>query len=144
MLVLQKLRGIQANRNKQKSSSQDRPSSTAYNKQQRLTNLNVTKFLVENNIKTETELFAHAKIKEAGKKDLASFCLNRFSKSLQDLITNTTWKMEGASAELKKEVSRIDVVQAAMCTGVSRFVVGVCNSGARPEQCETSRICVNF
>ena len=104
-------RGIQANRNKRKSSSQDRPSSTAYNKQQRLTNLNVAEFLVENNVKTETELFAHAKIqKEGGKKDLASFCLNRSSKSLQDLITNT-WKMEGASAELKKkEVSRMDVV----------------------------------
>ena len=40
--------------------------------------------------------------KSAGKKDLASFCLNRSPKALQDLIANT-WKMESASDELMKQ-----------------------------------------
>ena len=42
----------------------------------RLSNLNISEFMVENNIKTETKLFAIAdEQKKAGKKDLANFVL---------------------------------------------------------------------
>ena len=45
-------------------------------KPSRLSNLDVSEFMVENNIKSETELFATAyKQKKAGKKDLANFVL---------------------------------------------------------------------
>ena len=53
--------------------------------------------MVENNIKSETELFAIAdEHKKAGKKDLANFVLPRSTKEWSDLLENT-WTMESAS-----------------------------------------------
>ena len=53
--------------------------------------------MVENNIKSETNLFAIAdEQKKAGKKDLAHFVLPQSMKALGDLFENT-WKMESAS-----------------------------------------------
>ena len=66
----------------------------------RLSNLDVSEFMVENNIKSETGLFTIAdEQKKAGKKDLAKFVLSRPVKALTDLLENT-WKMESASIKV--------------------------------------------
>ena len=55
----------------------------------RLINLDVSEFIVENNIKSETELFAIAdEQKKVGKKDLSNFVLPRSTKALSDLLEN--------------------------------------------------------
>ena len=75
-----------------------RSSSTPVNKYQtpkikRLDNIDISTFLVDNNIKTEEELMAKAQEQYAeGKKDLKKFILGKSPKALQDLIA-TTWKM---------------------------------------------------
>ena len=62
--------------------------------------MDASKFMVENNIKSETELFAIAdEQRKAGKKDLANFVLSRSTKALSDLLENT-WKMESASKKV--------------------------------------------
>ena len=69
-------------------------------KPSRLSSLDVSEFMVENNIKSETELFAIAdEQKRAGKKDLANFALSRSTKALSDLLENT-WKMESSSKKV--------------------------------------------
>ena len=66
----------------------------------RLSNLDVSEFMVENNIKSETGLFTIAdEQKKAGKKDLAKFVLSCPVKALSDLLENT-WKMESASKKV--------------------------------------------
>ena len=55
--------------------------------------------MVENNIKSETNLFAIAdEQKKTGKKDLANFVLSRSPKVISDLLENT-WKMGGLRAK---------------------------------------------
>ena len=59
--------------------------------------MDVSEIMVENNIKSQTELFATAdEQKKTRKKDLASLVLSRSAKALSDLLENT-WKMESAS-----------------------------------------------
>ena len=68
----------------------------------RLSNLDVSEYLVANTIKSETELFAHAKQqKEAGKKELANFVMSRSAKALQDIITQT-WRMNNATENIDR------------------------------------------
>ena len=55
--------------------------------------------MVENNIKSETELFAIAdEQKKAGKKDLANFVLSHSTKAISDLLENTR-KVGGLQAK---------------------------------------------
>lgn len=71
----------------------------------RLSNIEVSEYIIRYNVKTETDLFARANArKDAGKKDLASFLLCKSPKSLQDLLT-TTWKMHSASAQLHRNAT---------------------------------------
>ena len=57
-------------------------------------------FMVENNIKSETELFAIAdEQKKARKKDLANVVLRRSTNTLSDLLENS-WEMESASKKV--------------------------------------------
>ena len=79
---------------KQSQSSPSKPTNTTEsNKNIRLSNLEVSEFLVQNNIQSTTELFAISKIrKDEGQRDLQSFVLSKSSKSLTELIDNT-WKM---------------------------------------------------
>lgn len=81
-------------------------------KPRRLTHLEVSEFMLENEIKTETELFARAdEQKKAGKKELANFVLSKSPKALNDLICNT-WKMEAASKKVKRSnLPRMDVIR---------------------------------
>ena len=82
------------------------------NKIRRLSNLEVSEFLLEHNIKRQTELFAIAnQQKNEGKKDLANFVLSRSCKSLNDIMENT-WKMHNAENELLQEKKlRLDVIK---------------------------------
>ena len=60
---------------------------------------NVSEFMIENNIKSETTLFAIAdEQKKAVKKDLANFVLSRSTKAISDLLENTR-KMGGLQAK---------------------------------------------
>ena len=78
----------------------------------RLSNLDVSDFIVENQLKTITELFAIAKQRKSdGQKDLAHFVLSRSSKSLNELM-DKTWKMENASADIEcRTHSRLDLLK---------------------------------
>ena len=87
------------------------------NKIRRLSNIEVSEFLIKNNIKRQTELnaVANAQSKE-GKKDLANFVLSRSTKSLQELMENT-WKMESAQAQLTRQKQlRIDIIRKTAVT----------------------------
>lgn len=81
-------------------------------KPRRLSNMDVSDFLIENKIKNTTELYAVAKKrKNEGEKDLATFVLSRSSKSITELIENS-WKMENASNVLERnKISRIDLMR---------------------------------
>ena len=51
--------------------------------------MNVSEFMIRNNIKSETKLFAIAdEQKNAGKNDLANFVLSSSTKGLSDLLEN--------------------------------------------------------
>ncbi len=113
-----------AYRQKRKSAGvNEKPgSSNAKRVARRLSNFDVSQFLVENSLKTATELFAKAQEqKKAGKYDLANFILSRSSKSLSDLICNT-WAMEGAVEKVARgSIARIEMVREKAqenCTGV--------------------------
>jgi len=103
---------------KQKSEGE---ASEGHAKIKRLSNLEVSEFIVSCNIRSDTELFAEAHSqKSAGKKDLASFILSRSPKAINDLIENT-WKMETASSTLsRRELSRMDIIRESalgQCSG---------------------------
>ena len=77
----------------------------------RLSNIDISNFLVENNIKEKKVLFSVAKQRAAaGEPDLYSFIVSKNPKALSDLIS-TTWEIENASDELEQQArTRIDVV----------------------------------
>lgn len=74
--------------------------------------MNVSEFLVENQLTNSTQLFAKAnEQKQAGKTDLANFVLSRSSKALNHLTENT-WKMEGAVEKVtRSNVTRIETIR---------------------------------
>ena len=80
----------------------------------RLSNFEVSEFLVANQIKSETELLALADAQsKEGKNDLANFILCRSNKAIQELIDNT-WRLQNARAKLdRKKKSRIDLLRDA-------------------------------
>ena len=94
-------------------------------KTKKLTNVDVSEFLLSNNIRDQTKLMAIAKDRHsAGEKDLYRFIISRSSKSLSELI-DMTWKINNASSELEREQqSRISILKkyleqecAAGCNG---------------------------
>ena len=87
------------------------PAKSKSAKPRRLSNLDVSDFLVKHNIKGDTELFAIAKErKDEGQMDLANFILSKSSKYLNELIEKT-WKMQMASENLeRKRKSRMDIL----------------------------------
>ena len=86
----------------------------ASKKPRRLSNLDVSEFLVKNNIKTEEELMSKAKEQlKCGKKDLANFVYNRSEKSRLELI-KTAWKMEAATASIARgNKNRMELIREA-------------------------------
>ena len=83
----------------------------------RLTNVQVSEFLVKHNIKRDKELFAVAKErKDEGQMDLANFVLSKSSKVLNDLI-DKTWKMETANEYIQREKkSRMEILHEKLGT----------------------------
>ena len=75
--------------------------------------MEVSEFLVANQIKSEIELLALADAQsKEGKKDLTSFVLCRSNKAIHELIDNT-WRMQNARAKLDRKKSRIDLLRDA-------------------------------
>ena len=75
-------------RRRSEASSSSKVSNT---KLKLLSNLDISDFMLQNNVKTQTQLLATATIqKEEGKKDLASFVSSHTSKSLDELISQTS------------------------------------------------------
>lgn len=81
-------------------------------KVKRLTNTDVSRFLVKHNISKESELMKFALQRSAnGECDLERFILNKTPKALVDLIA-TTWKMQSAPQTVEREgSSRIDIIK---------------------------------
>ena len=88
------------------------PSKHSASKIKRLSNLDVSEYIVSNNIHTEIELLAAAKIrKEEGQKDLANFVLSRSPKALKDLLENS-WKMHNSCSTLQREkLCRMELIE---------------------------------
>ena len=111
-------KSTQAYRQARKSYAQENPTHAAQKKKQkatcrkRLTQFEVSEFLLKNNIRRDTELFYEAnKRKEEGQTDLAAFVLSRSSKSLNDLIENT-WRMNNAKASIEREkLTRMEILR---------------------------------
>ena len=80
----------------------------------KLSNIEVSEFIVKNGIKDETALLAMANEQSLeGKKDLVNYVLCHSSKGLNELIQQT-WKMKNASKILeRKNRSRMDIVREA-------------------------------
>ena len=72
-------------------------------KPKRLTNIEVARFMVKNNIKSDKDLMRAGRQRaKDGEPDLESFILNKNPKALADLISQT-WKMESAEAAIERE-----------------------------------------
>jgi hypothetical protein len=104
---------IKATRNKKKRKSADAAANkenSAPPKPKKLTPYQVSKYLVEHEIKDRTSLLADAKTQEKeGKLDLINFCLNY--QNLDVLIENT-WELEAAPSKTRKEeIPRMDVIR---------------------------------
>ena len=86
---------------------------TRAGKAKRLSNMDVSDFIVKNNIKKDAELMQAALSRSAnGEKDLQTYILNKTPKALSDLIS-TTWKMQNAPQSLEREQqSRISVIRS--------------------------------
>ena len=93
------------------NSGEQGPSRQSGSKIKRLSNLDVSEFIVANNIHCETELFAAAKVrKEEGQKDLANFVLSKAPKAIRDLLENS-WKMHNSCSTLERQKkSRMELI----------------------------------
>ena len=89
-------------------------------KPRRLTNMEVSDFLVKHNIRRDTELFALAKErKDEGQMDVANFIMSKSSKVLNELI-DKTWKMQTANEKLEREKkSRMDILREKLADDCS-------------------------
>jgi len=96
-------------------------------KPKRLSNIDVSLFLVENEIKNETELMSVAKQRqEEGQTDLYNFIINKNPKALADLIS-TTWRIDNAPAAMERD--RIPLMEV-----VRRNLQGECVQGCVEQQ----------
>jgi len=101
-----------------KASAETAPANVREKKRKRLTNENVAKFMVDEKIKTEQELFAIAnKRKSDGENDLYAFILAKSPKNLCDLV-QTTWRLEDAPVEVERSSkSRWDLIRQINSSG---------------------------
>ena len=99
--------GTNAENSEQAGPSKTKPAAPL----KRLTNAEVAKFLVDNEIKTETQLMPIAKQPQSLEEpDLSNCILNKTAMSLSELIA-TTWKMHNAPSGVEREQKcRLDVV----------------------------------
>ena len=94
------------------SAAKQGPSRQSGSKIKRLSNLDVSEFIISNNISSEIELLAAANIrKDEGQKDLANFVLQKSPKSIRDLLENS-WKMHNSSSTLERQqTSRMELIE---------------------------------
>lgn len=105
---------IKAFRQKSSKSKSEKPECPKPKKPRRLSNLDVHEILLENQIKKKDELLALGKEQYVeGKKDLLSFVLSRNSKNIEDLIANT-WQIEASRSIVeRRNMSRMQLIEAA-------------------------------
>ena len=103
---------------KQESTTPDQPHMSKSKKRKRLSNGQVSSFLVENNIHRIKELQAAAKQRlDNGESDLNEFVLNKSPKQLNDLIS-MTWEIHTAPAVLEREnQTRMEVLRTFLQKG---------------------------
>ena len=79
-----------------------------------MTPLELSEIIVENGIRTRTELFAFAnKQKLEGKCDIAVFIVNRGPRVVAEVL-NTTWEMTNAQDKLERsKKTRLELLQEA-------------------------------
>ena len=94
---------VQANNENQPSASNTK----------KLSNVDVSEFIVANNIRSDRELMVVAKTRHSeGEKDLYKFIINKSSKSLSELL-DMTWKMNDASKNVQRgNESRMSILRA--------------------------------
>ncbi|CAB4002475.1 hypothetical protein DSY43_02735, partial [Paramuricea clavata] len=104
-----KKRRISAPTNNEKI-KENLPSSS---KPKKLSNIDVSEFIVANDIRSDSELMVVAKTRHSeGEKDLYKFIINKSSKSLSELL-DMTWKMNDASKNVQRaKESRISILRA--------------------------------
>ena len=80
-------------------------------KPKRLSNKDVSEFLLKHSIKTENELMGIAKQRHGvGEKGIYNFIVNKTQKALNELVS-TTWKIQNATAVVKRNPkSRIKIL----------------------------------
>ena len=101
---------VNAKKRKSSSVSNQRQQSASTGKAKRLSNIEVAEFMMQNNIRDETQLMTIAKRHAEGEKDLYMFILNKSPKCLSELI-DRTWKIHDTPAELaSQEVPRMTVL----------------------------------
>lgn len=112
--------------NSKKRQSSGASSSSTIPKKTRLSNSDIAKFLVENNLKKESEFLAAANRRQSeGLSDIYDFILNKSPKALSDLI-QTSWKLHNApTVVLREQMDRMQVILSTMdgecipgCNGV--------------------------
>ena len=83
-------------------------------KPQRLTNIEVSDFIVKHGVHNTTELYAMAESRKSqGECDLAAFIFSRAEKNISELIEKS-WAMQGAAKEMqRKSTSRMEMIDDA-------------------------------
>jgi len=109
---------------KKRQSNAGASSSCTTQKKRRLSNSDVAKFLVDNNLKKESEFLAAAKRRQTeGLSDITDFILNKSPKALSDLI-QTAWKLHDApTVVLREQMDRMQVI----LTNLDRECIPGCN-----------------
>ena len=81
-------------------------------KRKRLSSFDLSQIIVDNGIKTRTELLAFAQQqKQEGKTDVAEFVVNRGARVVAEVL-DTAWEMEGAQKKLdRSNKSRMDILR---------------------------------
>lgn len=81
-------------------------------KPKKLTNIDVSEYLVKHNVQTENELHVIAKQRhDDGEKDMYSYIINKSQKALSEIVS-TTWKIQNAPAVVvRKSKSRLDILR---------------------------------
>ena len=104
-----------ASRKRRGSIKQNKTNVATKSKKMKLTNAAVSEIIKQKNINNRIELNALAYCqKEEGKTDLFNFIINRNSKKINELITQT-WEIETAQADLKRlRSTRIELIHEAL------------------------------
>ena len=93
-------------------------SKSTHSKLKRLSNVEVSEFMLGNNITDDCQLLAMAKEShELREKDLYCFVVNKIPKAISDLV-KTTWRIHSVPEVIRREkTARIDTAKALLLSG---------------------------